>query len=246
MQGGIDLTTLLFLVAAVAVFWKLRSVLGRRTGDELTRFERYKSERAAQQTQAQGNTSDKVVKLPRRDAETSQPTAQTVESDADRALRMTKFAAGNSDVAQGLIAISKVDPAFDPAEFVKGARAAYEMIVMAFSEGNRVLLKDLLGAEVFEGFQAAIVDRQSRKETIEQSFVGIKSAELHDAELKGPFAQMTVKFVSELISATRSASGEVVGGDPKRIKEMTDIWTFARDVSSSNPNWKLVATQGAA
>ncbi|NOU07630.1 MAG: Tim44 domain-containing protein [Hyphomicrobiaceae bacterium] len=246
MQGGIDLTTLLFLVAAIAVFWKLRSVLGRRTGDEATRFERYKNQRATEQAQAQGSVSDKVVKLPRRDAAISQTPNQTVESDADRAIRMTKFAAGNSDLAQGLIAISKVDQAFDPAEFVKGARSAYEMIVMAFAEGNRVLLKDLLGAEVFEGFQSAITDRQSRKETIEQSFVGIKAAELHDAELKGPFAQLTIKFVSELISATRSASGEVVGGDPKRIKEMTDVWTFARDVSSSNPNWKLVATQGAA
>ena len=71
-------------------------------------------------------------------------------------------------------------------------------------------------------------------------------AELIEAELKGNVAQMTVKFVSELISATRSATGDVIAGDPKRIKEVTDIWTFARDVTSGNPNWRLVATQAAS
>ena len=156
-----------------------------------------------------------------------------------------RFAGGDAGIANGLIDIAKIDSSFDPIEFMKGARAAYEMIVMAFAEGNKKLLSDLLGPDVLNGFTAAIADRDTRKQTIEQSFVGISSAEVVEAENKGGIAQVTVKFVSELITATRSAAGEVVGGDPKRIKEVTDIWTFARDSASTNPNWKLVATQAA-
>jgi predicted lipid-binding transport protein (Tim44 family) len=122
---------------------------------------------------------------------------------------------------------------------------AYEIIVTAFAEGNRRTLKDLLSSEVYEGFNSAIADREGRGEQIDQSFVGIKSADLVEAELKGGVAHLTVKFVSELISATRDRAGVVISGDPKRIREVTDIWTFAREVASRNPNWKLVATQAA-
>ena len=128
---------------------------------------------------------------------------------------------------------------------MQGAKAAYEIIVTAFAEGNRRTLKDLLGPEVYDGFNSAITDRESRGEQIDQSFVGIKSADLVEAELKGGMAHLTVKFVSELISATRDKAGEVISGDPKRIREVTDIWTFAREAISRNPNWKLVATQAA-
>jgi predicted lipid-binding transport protein (Tim44 family) len=226
------------------VFFKLRSVLGRRTGDEEARLDRYRSQRTAQPKEAvPGN--DKIVTLPRREREDAKVETMVRESEADRNLRMTKFAGGDATIANGLIDIAKVDATFDPVEFMKGARAAYEMIVMAFAEGNKKLLADLLGTEVFSGFAAAIADRETRKQTIEQSFVGISSADVVEAENKAGIAQVTVKFVSELITATRSAAGEVVSGDPKRIKEVTDIWTFARDSASSNPNWKLVATQAA-
>jgi predicted lipid-binding transport protein (Tim44 family) len=117
------------------------------------------------------------------------------------------------------------------------------MIVTAFAEGNRKVLKTLLSREVFDGFSSAIGDRESRGELIDQSFVGINKADVLEAELKNSQAQVVVKFVSELISATRDRAGAVISGDPKRIKEVIDIWTFARDVSSRDPNWKLVATQ---
>ena len=80
---------------------------------------------------------------------------------------------------------------------------------------------------------------------IDQSFVGIKAADIVEAELKNGTAQVAVKFVSELITATRDRSGAVIAGDPKKIKEVTDIWTFARDIASRNPNWRLIATQAA-
>src|SRR5262249_22024 len=124
-------------------------------------------------------------------------------------------------------------------------KRAYEMIVMAFAEGDTTVLGQLLGEDVFEGFERAIREREERSEKVETSLVGINKADLIEAEVKNKSAYVTVKFVSELISATRDAEGEVVEGDPKKVREVTDIWTFAREVTSKNPNWKLVATEAA-
>src|SRR5262245_48149471 len=246
MDGRIDVTTLLFLVLAVVIFIKLRSVLGRRTGHEQTRFERYKAQQEARQRNGELVGQDKIVTLPRREREedaVSPPAAQSTLADGEQ--RVREFAAGNGEVSQGLVEIFRSDPSFEPSHFVQGAKAAYEIIVTAFAEGNRKTLKNLLNSEVYEGFNGAIADRERRGEQIDQSFVGIKSADLVEAELKGGIAQVTVKFVSELISATRDRAGVVIGGDPKRIREVTDIWTFAREAASRDPNWKLIATQAA-
>jgi predicted lipid-binding transport protein (Tim44 family) len=158
---------------------------------------------------------------------------------------MREYAAGNAELSNGLVEIVRADPGFDPEHFLHGAKAAYEIIVTAFAEGNRRTLKGLLNSEVYDGFNSAIADRERRGEQIDQSFVGIKSADLVEADLKAEVAQLTVKFVSELISATRDRAGVVINGDPKRIREVTDIWTFARDAASRDPNWKLIATQAA-
>jgi predicted lipid-binding transport protein (Tim44 family) len=239
MDGRFDVTTLLFLVLAVVIFLKLRSVLGRRTGHEQGRFEQYKA-----QQQAREAAADKVVTLPRRDREEdARPVEQDVRADGEQ--RVREYAAGNDLIGKALVDVVRSDPSFDPAQFVHGAKAAYEIIVTAFAEGNRRTLKDLLSSDVYDGFSRAIAERESRGEQMDQSFVGIKSADLVEAEVKGGIAQLTVKFVSELISATRDRAGVVINGDPKRIREVTDIWTFAREVMSRNPNWKLVATQAA-
>jgi predicted lipid-binding transport protein (Tim44 family) len=246
MDGRIDLTTLLFLVLAVVIFLKLRSVLGRRTGHEQTRYERLKAQQEATQRNGKLVGQDKVVTLPRREREDIEVRpAPEREVRADVEERVKGLAAGNGSLADDLVAIVRADSTFDPDQFLKGARAAYEIIVTAFAEGNRRTLKDLLSREVYDGFAGAITEREGRGEQIDQSFVGIRSSDIVEAELKNDVAQLGVKFVSELISATRDKAGEVIAGDPKRIKEVTDIWTFAREVTSRNPNWKLVATQAA-
>ncbi len=243
MDGRIDVLTLLFLIVAVVVIFKLRSVLGRRTGDEEARYER--QARAQQEARERAAASkDKVVTLPRRDREAPNPQAREVQTAvANVEGRVKSFAAGNSALEQGLMAIAKTDVGFDPEQFIRGAKQAYEMIVTAFAEGNRKMLKDLLSKDVFDGFVGAIADREGRGEQIDQSFVGINKADVIEAEMKGSIAHVTVKFISQLISATRDSSGEVVSGDPQRIREVTDIWTFARDATSRNPNWRLIATQ---
>ncbi len=247
MNGNIEIVTLIALIVAVVVILKLRSVLGRRTGDEESRIERYRAERAQQEA---ATSSDKVVTLPRRDNDEAGYRAEGDVAIANAEARITDFAGKNQTVKQGLLEILRFDPSFDPEKFISGAKTAYEMIVMAFAAGNRRLLKDLLSSEVYEGFAGAISEREARSEEIDQSFVGIDSADILEAEVKEGMASVTVRFASQLISATRDAAGEVIDGDPQKIKEVTDIWTFSRDVSSakaaSNPNWKLVATLATA
>lgn len=241
MDGKLDLLTIVSLAIAVVVIWKLRSVLGRRTGDDEARVaERMRAQADARQ-QAQAQPS-KVVTVPRRDKEPATTPANTAAAIADAEARLKTFAADPA-TEKGLLAILRADAAFDPEQFLRGAKQAYEMVVMAFAEGNRKLLKDLLSCEVYDSFVVAIADRESRSETIDQSFVGINKADIVEAELKNGLAQITVRFVSQLISATRDKSGEVIGGDPHKIKEVTDVWTFARETNSRNPNWRLIATQ---
>ena len=139
----------------------------------------------------------------------------------------------------------RADPGFDPGQFLDGAKAAYEMIVMAFAQGDEAMLEELLGPDVNDGFQRAIRERESRGEKLESNLVGIDKADIIEAEVKNRTAYVTIKFVSELISVTRDSDGEVIEGDPKKVREVTDIWTFAREVASKNPNWKLVATEAA-
>jgi len=248
MDGKIDLITIISLIVAVVVVLKLRSVLGRRTGDEESRYERARAER-----QAAGKSDEKVVALPRRDRDRNEQGMAPVEpqaSVAEAEERIRTFAGTDEGVASGLIEILKLDNTFDPEKFLAGAKQAYEMIVTGFAEGNRKLLKDLLSRDVYEGFVAAIADREQRGEQIDQSFVGILKSEIVEAEVKSGVAHVTVRFVSQLISATRDRGGEVIAGDPQKIRDVTDVWTFVRDISTpkalQNPNWRLLATQAAA
>ncbi len=241
MDGSFDIYTLLFLVLAVVIFWRLRSVLGRRTGNERPPYDPYSRE--AKQNGAHAPGGDKVVPLPRGAQEAGAGTRSSEAEDLKR--RIGKFAPEGSSVAEGLMEIARADPNFDPESFIKGAKTAYEMIVTAFAEGNRKVLKPLLGRDVYEGFATAIAAREKRGETVQSQFVGIDKADIIEAALKNKCAQITVKFVSELITAVHNKAGEVIEGDDKSIREVTDIWTFAREVTSRDPNWKLIATQAA-
>jgi predicted lipid-binding transport protein (Tim44 family) len=241
MSEAFDIYTLLFLVLAVVIFIRLRNVLGRRTGNERQPFDPYSA--PDQKRSGAPKTNEPVVALPRgRSAPLGDASVPSVE---DIEARLGSHAPKNSPLAQSLTALMRADPSFDPGPFLDGAKTAYEMIVMSFAEGDEAVLKQLLGADVFEGFESAIRERETRGEKVESNLVGIDRADIIEAEVKNRTAYVTVKFVSELISVTRDADGEVVEGDPKKVREVTDIWTFAREVTSKNPNWKLVATETA-
>lgn len=248
MYGQFDLITLIALIVAVAAIIKLRSVLGQRTDEDENRVERLKTrEREAAQRPATETASADVISMPRRDREPVAASAAPEPAVPNIEARIRAYPVQDPAVTAGLLDIAKLDPSLDPESFLAGAGRAYEMIVSAFAEGNRRALKDLLSKEVYDGFTAAIAEREARGETVDQQFVGIKKAEIVEAEVKTGVAFVTVRFVSELISATRDKAGEVIAGDAQKIKDVTDIWTFSRDISSAkargNLNWRLVATQ---
>ena len=240
MSETFDPYTLLFLLLAVVIFLRLRSVLGRRTGNERNPYDSYSAGDARSES-ARAPGQDKVIPMPRTRemAGDIKPSAEEIET------QLSKFAPEGSALSKSLMRIIKVDPNFEPEHFIRGAKAAYEMIVMAFAEGNRKSLKQLLSGEVFDGFSAALDEREKRSESVESSFVGISKANIVEANLKNKLAQVTVKFVSELITSTHDKEGRVIDGDPNAVREVTDIWTFAREVSARDPNWKLVATEAA-
>jgi len=230
-MGSNDFITLFFLVAAVLIFLQLRSVLGRRTGNEKPPRDLYTPRDAVG---PDSPDAGKVVTLPRRDAAT--------EED-DRFAAIDAFAPAGTSLNESLREINKADASFNPKEFVNGARMAYEMIVMAFADGDRKTLKNLLSREVYDGFDAAITERESKGEKVKSTFVGIDKAEIASTEIKGTEVQITVRMVSQLISATYDKADKLIDGDAENVAEVNDLWTFARDTRSRDPNWKLVATE---
>lgn len=215
---------LLFLVViamvAGVILFRLYSVLGRRTGHE-----RPPRQLPLVGGAAKANT-DNVVPLP-----APQRSIEAQPSDP---------------IAQGLAAIKQADRNFDKDHFVGGARHAYELVVIAFAAGDRATLKPLLSDEVYSAFDSGMKAREDRHEKTEFTFVGFKDLSIAHAEMKGRLAEITVSFQAQYISATKDANGEVVEGDPKTVRDVTDLWTFARDTRSSDPNWSLIATHGEA
>lgn len=246
MNGQLDLLTLISLIVAAVAIVKLRSVLGHRTDEDDARVERTKAREREASKAAAGAGNGEVINMPRRErAEPVNPVNEPVSNDAETKIRA--YPVASSSVTDGLLTVAKYDRTFDPEGFVTGAGRAYEMIVTAFAEGDRKTLKDLLSRDVYDGFLAAISERDGRGEQVDQQFVGIKKAEIVAAEVSGGQAAVTVRFLSELITAVRDRAGLVLSGDPQRVTEVTDVWTFVRDVSSKraldNPNWKLDETQ---
>lgn len=233
MSDVFDIYTVIFLVLAVFIFLRLRSVLGTRTGNERPPYDPY-ARREAQQA----GPNDNVVTLPPR-------TDSPLDPPAPAAERFKGAYEPGADVEKGLTDIAGVDPSFDAHVFVQGARSAYEMIVTAFASGDTKTLKPLLSKDVYESFASTIADRERRGEIVETTFVSIDKAKIRGAELVGSNAEVEVRFSSQLVTVTRDKAGAVVDGDPEKVVEVVDIWAFARDVGSRDPNWKLVRTESA-
>lgn len=233
MNQAFDPLNLLILAIAVVVILRLRSVLGKRTGSERPPFDPYAAQRRAEKPQPNGN----VVNLPHRE---NTPDNPVLEKPVEPV--WSGFAEAESSVAKGLEKIAAADDEFSTRVFVDGAKVAYEMVVTAFAQGDRQSLKNLLARDVYEGFAKAIDDREKAGNILESRFVGIDKAEVTGADLKGKKATITIRFIAEFISSTLNKAGEVIEGDPKQVRQVTDVWTFERDTASRDPNWKLAAT----
>jgi len=224
MQGSEFFNIVLLGLLAGFIAFRLYSVLGRRTGNERSRDDQLRMPDGAETNPKPAASKDNVVTLPER------PTP------------VGASAAASNPLARALMDIKLVDRAFDSDRFLSGARSAYEMIVTAFARGERDVLRPLLSDDVFETFNKAIKSREAKKERVDFTFLKLKSARISGAELKGRMADVTVTFESEVMMAGYDPSGALIEGDAKTPHGVTDVWTFARDTSASDPNWLLVAT----
>ena len=223
-EGFQFIDIILFAMIAAFLILRLRSVLGRRQdngGPPSNPFSR---------ESRQGPQDDNVVQLPDQ-SEPLDPDAEPEEREPATPLEA------------GFTQIRIADPAFDHEEFLVGARTAFEFIIQAFAEGDTETLENLLNDEVYQNFLSAIRSREAANETLENTLVRIRTADAIEAYMDGAVAFVTMKIVSEQVNVTRDAAGEVASGDPGHITEITDIWTFARDTNSRDPNWELVATR---
>ena len=232
-----DIYTIIFLALAVFIFLRLRNVLGQRTGSERPPFDR------AARNAVQGAPDSTVVPMPGKVLDQA-PLAPTAEV-APPSDRWKGLAEPGTVLAQGLDTIAAQDSSFDPRHFLSGARGAYEMIVLAFANGDRRALRDLLSPEVYDSFDTVIKDREKYEQKTETRFVSIDKAELVGADLRDRTAQLTVRFVSQMVSVTRDKASTIVDGNPDKVADIADVWTFARDTTSRDPNWKLVGTGSA-
>ncbi len=167
-----------------------------------------------------------------------------IEGGADDDI--TDHVSAGSPQAKALAEMKRIEPDFNVGEFLQGARGAYEMILMGFEQGNMDDLVPFLSRDVFESFDEVVQLREREGLKVEANFVGVREVELADATFDSARseAEITVRFVGELTSVVRDRAGKIVEGDPNTIKRQRDVWTFAREMGSDNPNWKLVATGG--
>ncbi len=216
-------TQLLVIVAAAMVAgivaFRLYTILGRRTGNEREPRNRFRPFGNI------GQRSDNVVALPGLRGDTTPAKPQ-------------------NETEQALVDIKLSDRTFETEHFLAGAKKAHELIVTAYAKGDRQTLRPLLNDEVFGTFEQAIKDRETRKESVRFTLVGYKDAKITHASLKGRVAEITVTFSVQFVSSTVNAAGAVIEGDPSAVRDVTDVWTFSRDVRGSDPNWTLVATSG--
>ncbi|WP_170443837.1 Tim44/TimA family putative adaptor protein [Ruegeria arenilitoris] len=210
----------LLVLAGIAIFLilRLRSVLGTREGFE----------------------KPPVPQQP--DTGKSRRDFEVIDGGPDRDI--TDHVPEDSELAQTLAAMKRVEPSFSVSEFLQGARGAYELIVMGFERGNLDEIQPFLSEEVFETFVSVVADREDKGLTIEAEFIGVREMGLVDAQFDKDSnrAEITVRFVGELTSVVRDRGGDIIEGSPNTIKRQKDSWTFARIMGADDPNWLLVAT----
>lgn len=210
----------LLVLAGIAVFLilRLKSVLGTREG--------FEAPPAPREAEAQGRRQSFEV----------------IEGGPDHDI--TDHVPEGSPAAHALAAMKKAEPSFSVSTFLQGARGAYEMILMGFERGDLAAIKPFLSDDVYQAFAEVVEAREKQGLQIESDFSGVREMSLVDAEFNQDTRQgeITIRFVGELISVVRDASGDIVEGDEAKVKRQKDTWTFERVMGTNDPNWQLVAT----
>lgn len=250
MSGGIPLDLIIFAAIALFLIFRLGGVLGKRTGHQrrLDPFAKRDEGKASPRVKPADNDDDapaKPVALPRRrKAAAGKDSADAAfDGDSDTDDDKAKDSVADDPLAQGLAAIGRADANFNGDFFLNGAKAAFEMIVTAYAQGDGDTLKPLLSKDVLRNFTAAITAREKQGQRMDATLTGIDEASIVAAGMEGRMAHVTVRFESQQINVTYGPDDAIVAGDPEQIEAVTDIWTFQRDVRSRDPGWYLSATR---
>ena len=230
MSGGFPVDLILFAMVAAFLVLRLRSVLGRRTG-----FER------PSQPEARPAGFD-----PRGGAgRGAVPTPAEIAAAAGAAGRGSRVLPDpRTPPGQALARIAAVDRGFDPQRFLDGAQGAFGMIVQAFAAGDRQTLRGLLSDDTYAGFEQAITAREQSGARQRTELRAVNEVAIEAANLRGTVADVTVRFVTDQINMTTGPNGEVISGSDA-VTELSDVWTFQRDLQAADPTWRLVATRSA-
>ena len=207
-------------IVAAFVIYKLKNTLGKDSGID---------PRTLGRTTESAENTQRILSFPEKALREAAP-----EPDPS--------SYGDASVAQGLVSIKIADPAFNVAEFLSGAKTAFEWILGAFSKGEKQKLAQLLSDDVFAQFSRAIDELKTKNQTRETTLVSIVSQNIIEAKQDKNVARITLKFVTEQVLLIRDAEGKIIEGDPSDAQRVEDEWTFERDVTSKNPNWKIIAT----
>ena len=236
MESGVESYFDIILLAMIAAFliFRLRSVLGRKTGEEQHRYNAF-----AQRPERKGSA-------PSGDAERSGAAGDNVVHLPDQGDRQHRDRARvRSGLQAGLAQIHNADSSFDPGGFLNGAKSAFGIIVEAFAQGDTATLRPLLSDELYDEFSDAIRQRLNLRQTLETRIEAMREAEITAARLDGRTAYVTVKFATRQMMALRDGTGDVIDGAPDETLDVTDLWTFARNTRASDPSWTLVSTEVA-
>ncbi|WP_299045124.1 Tim44/TimA family putative adaptor protein [uncultured Tateyamaria sp.] len=210
----------LLVLAGIAVFLilRLKNVLGTREGFEQPPVPKQSSERS------------------------NRPDLEVIEGGPD--LDITDHVDEDSDAAKALAEMKRVEPSFHVADFLGGARGAYEMIVMGYEHGNLADIQPFLSEEIYDSFVDGVAAREDQGLTIEAEFVGVRELKLVDATFDPDTSEgeLTIRFVAELKSAVRDQGGDIVEGSLTEVKRQKDTWAFSRTMGADDPNWILVST----
>jgi len=223
-EGFQYIDILLFAGIAVFLVLKLGRTLGKRTGHESA-----PEDLMTPISESADDKDDNVIPL---------PSERRRQEEADQ-----QYESDDSPLSAGIHDIKRLDPSFNPVTFIDGANAAFEMVLEAFVEADGNTLKQLLAPNVFENFSKAIREREKANHRIEDTLVGIDKSDILEARLDGSIAQVTVKFITQQVNVLYDVEDNVLEGDSHKVIPVTDIWTFARDTKSRNPNWVLASTR---
>lgn len=220
---------IIYLIIVLALLVWLRNTMGTRHEDEPQRPNPLAP-------QAEDNSENVHIVSPEESRE-----------EAEDKLDNTVKGVGNVDISneaaqKGLLEIANTDKSFDPKTFATGAQDAFVIIVEAFAKGDRDTLKPLLQDDVYKAFEQVISEREERGETQETEIQAIRKMDITNAWMKGKMAFITLRITAEEVSYTKDSDGEVIAGDPDRLYDITDRWTFGRDTGSRDPVWYLYET----